>query len=66
MSFMSEAGSRVDVIPSVRRLADLSVTVGTEVKPGESKFTPVWLAGLGDPGKTPVKGLTQAREPRPL
>ena len=29
-----EAGSRIDVIPSVRRLADLSVTVSAEVKPG--------------------------------
>ena len=28
------AGSRTDVIPSVRRLADLSVTVSSEVKPG--------------------------------
>jgi hypothetical protein len=28
------AGSRIDVIPSVRRLADLSVTVSTELKPG--------------------------------
>jgi leucyl aminopeptidase len=28
------AGAPIDVIPSVRRLADLSVTVGTEAKPG--------------------------------
>jgi leucyl aminopeptidase len=28
------AGSRIDVIPSVGRLTDLSVTVGTEAKPG--------------------------------
>jgi hypothetical protein len=38
---MAAAGSRIDVIPSVGRLADLSVTVGTEVKPGADSVTEV-------------------------
>jgi leucyl aminopeptidase len=44
---MAEAGSRVDVIPSVRRLADLSVTVGTEVKPGAAEAVAFLVATDG-------------------
>src|SRR4051794_12487284 len=34
---MGAAGSSIDVTPSIRRLADLLVSVGTEVKPGTAE-----------------------------
>jgi leucyl aminopeptidase len=41
------AGARIDVIPSVRRLAGLSVTVGTEVKPGAVEAVAFLVAADG-------------------
>ena len=41
------AGARIDVIPSVRRLADLSVTVGTEGKPGAVEAVGLLVAADG-------------------
>jgi leucyl aminopeptidase len=41
------SGPRIDVIPSVQRLADLSVTVGTEVKPGAVEAVGFFVATDG-------------------
>jgi leucyl aminopeptidase len=42
-----EAGSRIDVIPSVRRLADLSVTISAEVKPSAVEATAFFVPSDG-------------------
>jgi leucyl aminopeptidase len=42
---MGAPGSTIDVTPSIRRLADLLVSVGTEVKPGTAEAI-AWIVGI--------------------
>jgi leucyl aminopeptidase len=42
---MGAPGSTIDVTPSIRRLADLLVSVGTEVKPGTAEAI-AWTVGV--------------------
>jgi sporulation protein YlmC with PRC-barrel domain len=50
------AGTRIDVTPSVGRLAELAVTLGTEVKPGADQAVQV-VVGVGEAGAVSATDL---------